>query len=214
VRPPLLLLVTGLRAAVAEPGKVKGLSKEVTMHGSRSALGLVLMAFAAGGAALAAGGEDKRAEAPQEETVVAYDSKTTGALQVKTVSEKTGEWFDVLQNGKGAVAGAPPKLNSTVELVPGAYVVSVNRTERKVTVEAGNKTVLLTGELVVEEAAGSGDFYAPYQGKECKLAGVQPVVNTPTALFAGKYTVKLFADKTRDLWEAEVTAGKRTVLKP
>jgi len=178
-----------------------------------SAFRLMLLAFAAGHAALGGGDKDKPADAPKEESVVPYDGKTRGALQVNTVSEKTGEWFDVLQNGKRAFAGATPKLNTTIELAPGTYVVSVNRTERKVTIEVGKKTVLWTGELVVEGAKGSGDFYAPFQGKERKLANVQPVVNIPTALFAGKYTVKLFAGKTRDLGEVEVKAGKRTVLK-
>jgi hypothetical protein len=184
------------------------------MYRSRIAFAWILLAFAAGNAAPPDGGKDKPAEEPKEESVVPYDSKTHGALQVNTVSEKTNEWFDVLQNGKRAFSGVPPLLNSKIELVPGAYVVRVNHTERKVTIEAGKKTVLLTGEVMVEGEKGSGDFYAPFQGKERKLAGVEPVVNTPTSLFAGKYTVKLFAGtKSKDLGEAEVKAGKRTVIK-
>lgn len=179
----------------------------------RFAFGLLFLTFAAGPAAHGGGDKGKPAEAPKEESVVPYDSKTHGALETRTVSDKTAQWFDVQKDGKRAYTGAPPVLNSMIELAPGSYVVSVNRTERKVTIEAGKKTILLTGELMVEGPKGSTDFYAPFQGKERRLATVEPTVNTATALFAGKYTVRLFGSKARDLGEAEVKAGKRTVLK-
>lgn len=152
--------------------------------------------------------KDKPAEAPKEESVVPYASKTLGALQVKTVSEDSGEWFDVLQDGKRAVSDGPPLLNSTVELAPGAYVVSVNRTERMVSIAAGVKTILWTGELVVRGKKGSGDFYAPFQGQERKLANVEPVVNSPVALFAGTYTVKVLGGSPKDLGQARSRQGK------
>src|SRR5262245_18664453 len=93
---------------------------------------------------------EKKAEEPKEESVVGYDSKTHGALEVKSISEKPTDYFEILQNGKRAVKGNPPILNNTAELAPGVYVVEVNKTQRTVTIEAGKKTVLLTGELVVE----------------------------------------------------------------
>jgi hypothetical protein len=77
--------------------------------------------------------------------VVPYDSETRGALQVKGVRAESSGWFDVLRDGKGILAAAQPLLNSTVELAPATYVVDVNRTQRKVTIEAGKKTILLTG---------------------------------------------------------------------
>src|SRR5262245_28092431 len=89
--------------------------------------------------------KDKPADAPKEESDVPYDSKTHGALQVKSVSDKPTDWFDVLQNGKRAYSGNPKLLNSTVELAPGTYDVDVNRTRRKVTIDAGKKTILQTG---------------------------------------------------------------------
>ncbi len=55
---------------------------------SRPVLGLMLLAFIAGHAALAGGDGGKPAEAPKEESVVPHDSKTHGALQVKSVGEK------------------------------------------------------------------------------------------------------------------------------
>ena len=110
-------------------------------------------------------------------------------MEVKSVGEKTSDWFDVLQNGKRAFGGNPPLLNKTIELAPGAYVVRVNRTERKVTIEAGKKTVLLTGELVVEAKKGTPGWYTPYQGEEAKVTAAPPLLNSPLALFPGKYTV-------------------------
>ena len=56
-----------------------------------------------------------------------------------SVSEMPVDWFDVLQNGKRPYSGSPRLLNSTLELAPGTYMVEVNRTKRKVTIEAGKK---------------------------------------------------------------------------
>jgi hypothetical protein len=159
-------------------------------------------------------GQDKKkpADDPKEESVVAYDSKTHGALQVMTANDKPRDWFDVLKDDKRAISGNPPLLGSTIELAPGAYVVEVNRTRRNVTIEAGKKTVLWTGELVVE---GKGaDWYVPYQGKDRKLVSNPPILNTPTALFAGTYTVKVHVNtEEKKLADAEVQPGKKTVLK-
>jgi len=173
-----------------------------------------VLATAGPPAGTAGDGKDKPAEPPRELSFVAHDSTTRGALQVRAVSEKTSEWFRVMKGGKDALPGAPPLLNKTVELDPGEYVVRVNKTERTVTVEAGKKAVLWTGELVVEGETGRGDFYAPFQGKDKKLAAAEPLVNKPTALFAGTYAVKFWGKETRDLGEAEVKPGQRTVLKP
>jgi len=176
-------------------------------------IGSALLVFTASLAGHAAEDKDKPSETPKEESVVTYDSKAHGALQVKTVSQKTAHWFNVEQNGKAAYPAAAPLLNSTIELAPGEYLVSVNRTERKVTIEAGKKTVLWTGELVVEGPKGSGDFYAPFQGKDKKVTSAEPVLNSPLPLFAGTYTVKVFGSKSRDLGETAVKPGERTVLK-
>ena len=185
------------------------------MSSFRFVIGLVFLAFAAGDGALAGEDKDKPAEAAKEESVVPYDSKTHGALQVKSVGEKPSDSFTVLQNGKRAVSDQP-LLDSTVELAPGAYVVSVNRTERKVTIEVGKKTILLTGEVVVEAKKGTPGWYTPYQGKEAKVANAPPLLNRPAALFAGKYTVFYRESgivEPEDLGEAEVKAGRKTVLK-
>ncbi len=184
------------------------------MRTSAFAFGM-LLTIAAGRAALAAEPKEKPTEAPKEESVVAYDSKTHGALQVKSVGDKPVDWFDVLQNGKRAIDGNPRLLNSTVELPPGTYVVDVNRTQRKVTIEAGKKTILLTGELVVE-GQPAGAYWYPMQAKERKLAANPPILNSPRALFAGTYTVFVHVSVTerdKNLGPAEVKPGKKTVLK-
>ena len=179
------------------------------------AFGVLLLAITFGYAPLAGQDKEKPAEAPKEETVEAYDSATKGAIQVKVDNKKPSDSFTVLQNGKRAVSDQP-LLNSTVELAPGAYVVIVNRTERKVTIEAGKKTILLTGEVVVEAKKGTPGWYTPFQGKEAKVANAPPLLNSPMALFAGKYTVFYRESgivEPEDLGEAEVKAGRKTVLK-
>lgn len=178
-------------------------------------LELMLLTIAAGHAARAGQDKEKPAEAPKEESVVAYDSKTHGALEVKSVGAKPVDWFDVLQNGKRAFAGNPRLLNNTLELAPGAYVVDVNRTQRKVTIDAGKKTILWTGDLVVEGQPPS-DYWYPMQGKERRLASNPPLLNRARALFPGTYTVFVHVSVGMDdknLGQAEVKAGGKTVLK-
>lgn len=152
--------------------------------------------------------DKEKAAPPAEETTVPFDNAEKGALQVKG---DTGDWFSVWQGDKRASPGVPPRLGGTIELAAGDYEVYVNKTKRKVTITAGKKTVLLTGTLVVE---GKGDWYTPYQGDEAKLVGVQPRINSPVALFAGTYSVYVYAgtknDKLTD--DAKVTAGKKTVV--
>jgi hypothetical protein len=67
---------------------------------------------------------------------------------------------------------------------------------------------------VVVEGTNTGDWYIPYQGKERELANVEPLINSPTALFPGTYTVKVYLKgMEKSLGEAEVKAGRTTVLK-
>jgi len=144
-----------------------------------------------------------------ELTTMTYDSATKGALQV---SGETGDWFIIHRDGKVAGPAVPPRIGAVIELAPGTYEVFVNKTKREVTIHAGEKTILLTGTLVVE---GKGDWYTPSQGKEVKLASVQPSLNSPVALFAGTYSVSVRVGlKTEKLTDdAQVVAGKKTVLK-
>ncbi len=161
------------------------------------------------------GDKEKPAADPKEESVVPYDSKTNGAVQVMTITKGSGTWFTVEQNGKSAYPSAPPLLNNTLELAPGTYVVSVNYTHRKVTVAAGKKTVLWTGELVV--VAGKkekGGYWAPFQDNQRKAFGGEPLINSSVSLFAGTYSVMYWGSVRMDLGEAEVKAGQRTQLDP
>jgi len=160
--------------------------------------------------------KEKAAEAPKEESVVAYDSKTKGAIQVKVDQKDPVDRFDLLQNGKHIGNGNPKLLNGTVELAPGDYIVDVNRTQRKVTIEAGKKTILWTGELVVEGKPSTMAWYAMKGEVKLTSTGVEPLLNRASPLFPGTYTV--FVDtsltgKDESLGQAEVKAGRKTVLK-
>lgn len=209
------------------------------MRTSTSALGVLLLAIAGGH--VACGGERATEEAPEAraaaeapaasadagssaapepsepvaaEDVVAYDSATHGAVEVNGVSATPVDWFEVLQNGERAVAGNPPLLNNAVELAPGTYVVDVNRTRRTVTVEAGRKTILWTGDLVVRGEPETA-FWYPQQGDERTLSSNPPLLNRARALFPGTYTVFVYTSVTvpvHDLGAAEVVAGRTTVL--
>jgi hypothetical protein len=168
------------------------------------------------GQAVHGGDKDKPKDAPKEQRVDAYDSAKHGALLVKAVRDKSDDWYMVFQNGKQLAPPGKPLLNTTVELAPGDYVVRVNRTERKVNIKAGKKTTLLTGELVVEAKKDTPGWYIPSRWKENMLAGNPPDLNSPISLFAGKYKVTYReggASKPQDLGEAEVKAGRTTVLK-
>lgn len=159
--------------------------------------------------------DKKKDEEPKEQIVVEYASKTHGAVEVKGVSEKPVDYFDVLKGGKRAFAGNPKLLGNSIDLAPGEYVVEVNRTKRTVTVEAGKKIVLQTGEIVVE-GKPAGAYWYPLEGKERRLAGNPPVLNRARAFFPGKYTVLVHVGvgmEDANLGTAEVKPGMKTVLK-
>jgi hypothetical protein len=155
-------------------------------------------------------------EGPKEESVVAYDSKTMGAIQVRVDQKDPVDSFDILQDGKRIGNGNRRLLNATVELAPGNYLIDVNRTQRKVTVEAGKKTTLWTGELVVEGKPSTMAWYAMKGKVKLTSTGVEPLLNRASPLFPGTYTVFVDTSLTGQdlsLGEAEVKAGQKTVLK-
>jgi hypothetical protein len=175
----------------------------------------MVLIIVAGRAGLADKGKEKPAEAPEELTVVDYDSKTHGAVQVKSASEKPGDSFNVLPAGKKDFLGQPEILGGTRELTPGTYAIVVNRTQRTVKIEAGKKSILLTGDLMVESKR-EGTIWAPRQEKEFKYQSNPPVVNTRIALFAGTYDVYINVGDTINLQKfgkAAVKAGEMTVFK-
>ena len=150
----------------------------------------------------------------QEHSVVPYERTDVGALEVRTVGSDPAEWFDVLQNGKRAIQGNPPLLNSSIELPPGTYVVDVNRTQRPVTIEGGRKSILWTGDLVVQGEPSHAYWY-PVQGDRRMVTSNPPLFNRSVALFPGTYTVFAFVTVDRGnerLGEAEVRAGRTTEL--
>lgn len=154
------------------------------------------------------------AEAVEAESVVAYESETHGAVQVDSVSDNPVDYFDVLRDGERAFDGNPRLLGNSVELAPGTYVVDVNRTQRTVTVEAGRKIVLRTGDLIVRGQPESAYWY-PLQGEVQTLSANPPLLNRARALFPGTYTVLVHTSVTvpdHDLGAVEVVAGRTTVL--
>ena len=171
-------------------------------------LGLLIAAQWAG-PPVAAGQETEKP--PQEVTTEPFDSRTTGAVQVKG---ETRDWFEVQQDGKRAFRGAPPLLNNIVEVSPGEYEIEVNKTTRKVKVVAGQKVVVQTGTLVVQGT--KANFYAPFQDKERKVTNNPRKLNTPMALLPGTYRVELNVEVNKQVVLADgvkIAAGKKTTLK-
>lgn len=143
-----------------------------------------------------------------------YEHETLGALQVMSASPNPVYWFQVRRNDS-AMPGNPPLLNSTVELAPGNYDVNVNRTRRPVTIEAGRKTILWTGDLVVEGGVSSAYWYA-IEGTESRYTSNPPLVGTPLALFPGSYRAVVVTSVTvpsDTMGPADVVAGRRTTLR-
>ena len=169
-----------------------------------------------GGRATGAGATASReAATPRTDTVVPYENATQGAIEVRTVVAGSGDWFYALQNGKRVGSSSPPLLNSTLEVPPGSYTVSVNKTQREITVEAGKKTVLWTGALAVEGTPTSAYWY-PQQGGKTMLDSNPSLMNTPRSLFPGTYTVYVnasVATGAERVGDAVVTPGETTVLK-
>jgi hypothetical protein len=212
---------------------MKRISRWPSIRSAPSAFGLLVLAVVAGalGCRQSEGGDatagaattgspaehagHSAATATGQDAVVAHDDPARGALEVKSIEADPVDWYDVLRDGKRAFDGNPKLLNSTLELDPGAYVVDVNRTRREVTIEAGKKAILWTGELVVE-GEPSHAFWYPMQGSERRLSSNPSLLNSPRALFPGTYTVFVYESVTtgdQRLGDAEVKAGQKTALR-
>lgn len=149
-------------------------------------------------------------EISPEVTVEPWQNPAAGAI---AVLGDTSDWFDVARDGTRATPGAPPLLDSTVEVPPGTCQVRVNNTERTVSVAAGEKTVLRTGTLIVE--GSEANFWAPYLGEERLVALNPPILSSPLALLPGSYRVELNVEQNRRLVLAEgvaVEPGRTTTL--
>jgi hypothetical protein len=155
------------------------------------------------------------AQAERRDSTAAYEHQTHGALQVMSVGASSPHWFQVFKDGKLAYEGNPKLLNSSVELAPGEYMVDVNRTQRPVTIEAGKKTIIWTGELLVD-GGPSGAYWYPMEGTERRVTSNPPLVGSPLPLFAGTYVPFVHVTVSKadtNLGPATVTAGRRTTLK-
>ena len=132
-----------------------------------------------------------------------------------SVGASSPHWFQVFKDGKPAYSGNPKLLNSTLELAPGEYMADVNRTQRPVTIEAGKKTIVWTGELLVE-GGPSGAYWYPMEGTERRVTSNPPLVGSPLPLFSGTYTPFVHVTVSKadtSLGPATVTAGRTTTLK-
>ncbi len=175
---------------------------------------LVLAAIAGGSACSRDDAPKAPAPTASNESAAALPSDPAGTLEVKSPAADPSDWFDVLQAGKRAFPGNPPRLNNTLDLPPGTYEVDVNKTRRTVTIAAGEKTELWTGELIVEGQPDSAYWY-PMLGEERKLALNPPLLNRSRALFPGSYHVFVHTGvgtPDHDLGSAEVKPGETTVL--
>jgi hypothetical protein len=170
---------------------------------------MVFVALVLAGSARAEKTDKEPPKLPPEKSEVAYDSTTHGAIEVKGT---TGDWFTVYRGEKNVGPPVPPKLGTAVKLAPGDYDVFVNKTKRTVTVKAGTKVVLETGTLIVEGKGAS--WWAPWEGKERKVADNPPALGAPLALFPGKYSVVVrVVDKNQQLIDAaKVEPGQKTTL--
>jgi hypothetical protein len=159
--------------------------------------------------------ESAPAEVPGQDREVPYESTTHGALQVMSVRDDPTDWFDVFQGGERAFDGNPRLLGSTLELLPGTYDVDVNRTRRQVTIAAGRRTIVWTGELRVE-GEPSGAYWYPMQGSEQMLSSNPSTLGSSRDFFPGTYTVFVHVSvgvPDANLGEAEVRAGQTTLLR-
>ena len=162
-------------------------------------------------------GQDKKTEPTVKEIATeAYASKDRGAVEVRVSNKETRDYFIVRAVGASDKDKRMDKLlNSTMELKPGAYVVEVNKTQRKVDVNAGEKVVLWTGELVVEGKPETMAWYA-MDGKVKLQAAAEPLLNKAIALFPGSYAVFVDTSLTgpdMSLGTAKIIAGRKLVLK-
>lgn len=161
-----------------------------------------------------AGSDGAAAASARQDSTVAYESAANGALQVMSVSDPVN-WFLVFRDSTPAIDGNPPLLNSTVELAPGEYQVDVNRTRRAVTIVAGLRTIVWTGDLAVEGGSTS-DYWYPSQQGERRVTSNPPLVGRPLPLFPGSYLVIVHGSVTvppDTLGPADVIAGRTTTLR-
>lgn len=154
------------------------------------------------------------AAAARQDSSAAWENTTSGALQVMSVSSPV-DWFLVYQDSTRITRGNPPLLNATVELPPGEYQVDVNHSRRPVTITAGRKTIVWTGDLVVEGGSPS-DFFMPMQNGERRFTSNPPIVGRPVPLFPGSYTAIVHGSVSvppDTLGPATVVAGTTTTLR-
>jgi hypothetical protein len=79
-------------------------------------------------------------------------------------------------------------LGGTVELVPGTYELDVNHTRRSVTIEAGHKLIVRTGDILVE-GEPEGAYWYPMQGGERRITSNPSTLNAFRAFFPGEFEV-------------------------
>ena len=174
---------------------------------------LVLLALVG---AVSCGGDGGEAAggAPDEMTSEPYPSDTLGAVQVTSASPSPRDWFEVLQGERRAYSGAPPMLGGTVELTPGSYELDVNHTRRTVTIEAGHKLIVRTGDILVT-GEPEGAYWYPMQGTERRITSNPSTLNAQRAFFAGDFEV--FVNEgvgvpVQDLGVVQVLPGRVTTV--
>ncbi len=123
----------------------------------------------------------------------------------------TGQGLVQVKDGAGNTVGTGT-TNSEITVPAGEYTVVLNRTPRTALVEAGQKTVLSAGTLLV---SGTGaDRYSVYD-REGQLLGSAPT-NSEIELFPGTYIAELGGSRQTVVVEAgnQLEAGQVQVFGP
>jgi hypothetical protein len=133
----------------------------------------------------------------------AYNHATKGAV---VVAGTRTDWYKVLDAaGEKVLSGEP--TNDETELLPGTYLVDLHGVRQTVTVQAGRKTVVEAGSVVV---SGTGaDWYKVYEATGEKVLADKPT-KSETELLPGTYVVKLGERK----FTVQVRAKQKTTVNP
>ena len=99
------------------------------------------------------------------------------------------------------------KASPEIELLPGRYVITLNDSPQTVDVQAGKKTAIQAGSVMV---SGTGkSYYSVFDATGIKKL-TDAKTNGEVELLSGSYVVKV----NERTFPAQVKAGQRTTINP